>query len=418
MEQYLVQQLENLKEASYTLQSSSFEQRNHALKLIKQALLKNQSEIIAANKKDLEKMGEDDPLYDRLLLSEDRIAGICQEIDTVINLDDPLGRKLEEYDVPSGLHLKKVSVPLGVIGVIYEARPNVTVDVTSLCLKSGNCVLLRGSSNAYESNKALVKIIQQALEDSEIPTNSIALLEPDRKLAQQMMKADQYLDLIIPRGSASLIQTVRAESSVPTIETGASVVHTFVDESADIHMACDIIFNEKTRRPSVCNSLDTVLVHQNIAEAFLPELTKTFLESGTVFNCDEKSYQIIKDLYPAEQTTANANQYFDKEFLSLEMNVAFVESLDEAIEHIRKYSLKHSESIVTSDEVNAQKFLQEVDAACVYVNTSTAFSDGAQFGLGAEIGISTQKLHARGPMGLKELTSYKWLVTSDGKVRN
>jgi glutamate-5-semialdehyde dehydrogenase len=417
MNKTLQKQLEHLKKASYKLQLSTTSQRNKALKKIKETLLKNIPIILKANKKDLAKMEENNPMRDRLFLDEKRIKSICSEIDVIIKLPDPLNRILEEYDAPSKIHLKKVSVPLGCIGVIYESRPNVTIDVTALCLKSGNGILLRGGSDAYESNKILVKLIHEALESTDIPKEAVQLLAPDRELVSEMMKANAYLDLIIPRGSMSLIQMVRENSTVPTIETGASVVHTFVDETADLEMACEIVHNEKTRRPSVCNSLDTVLIHEKIAPKFLKKLAEKMKPSDTILHTDKKIYEMLKDQYPKENLKADAEQNYDREFLSLQMNLHLVKNIDEAIEHIRTFSLKHSESIVTKNKKNAEKFLNEVDAACVYVNTSTAFSDGAQFGLGSEIGISTQKLHARGPMGLRELTSYKWLVTSKGAIR-
>lgn len=413
----LQSQLESLKKASYQLQLSSTAQRNNALKKIKTVLLKNTPLILKANKKDLAKMDEGNPMRDRLLLDEKRIKNICSEIDTVIKLPDPLNKVLEEATPPSKIHIKKITVPLGVIGVIYESRPNVTIDVTALCIKSGNAVLLRGGSDAYESNKVLTRLIHQALKSSDLPEHSVQLLEPNRELVTEMMKANGYLDLIIPRGSMGLIQMVRENSTVPTIETGASVVHTFVDESADLDMACDIVHNEKTRRPSVCNAVDTVLVHQKIAKKFLEKLAKKMSPSDTILHCDEKAFSLLKKIYPAENLLADAEKQYDREFLSLQMNIRIVKNIDDAITHIRKYSLKHSESIVTKNKKNADQFLQEIDAACVYVNTSTAFSDGAQFGLGTEIGISTQKLHARGPMGLRELTSYKWLVSSKGLIR-
>lgn len=414
----LKSQLQSLKEASYTLQLSSTENRNHALELIKEALTKNTSRILEANQKDLAKMKEDDPLYDRLMLDEQRMKGICLELENVMKLDDPLDIILEESTGPSDIQLKKISVPLGCIGVIYEARPNVTIDVTSLCLKSGNAVMLRGSSSAYESNQVIVEVIQSALAKSHIPKEAVQLLELDRELATEMMKANDYLDLIIPRGSAKLIQHVRDNATVPTIETGASVVHTFIDKSANIKMACDIVHNEKTRRPSVCNALDTVLVHEDIAHEFIPALAKKLKDSGVKIHADIGAFEFFKDHYDNKLLMSDAEDHFDNEFLGLEMNVHIVEDINQAISHIRKYSLKHSESIVTEDPLHAKRFQKEIDAACVYVNTSTAFSDGAQFGLGAEIGISTQKLHARGPMALKELTSYKWLINSDGLIRS
>lgn len=413
----LQKQLEQLKKASYQLQLSTSAQRNKALKKMKESLLKNIPAILKANKKDLEKMEENNPMRDRLVLDEKRIKSICSEIDTIIKLPDPLNKVLEDYTPPSKIQIKKVTVPLGVIGVIYESRPNVTIDVTALCLKSGNAVLLRGGSDAYESNKVLTKLIHSALKSSDLPEQSVQLLEPNRELVAEMMKANGYLDLIIPRGSMGLIQMVRENSTVPTIETGASVVHTFIDESADLDMACNIVHNEKTRRPSVCNAVDTVLVHQKIAKKLLEKLAEKMKPSDTLLHCDDEAYGILKKHYPPENLTTDAHRQYDREYLSLQMNVRLVKNIDEAIAHIRTYSLKHSESIVTKNKKNADKFLREIDAACVYVNTSTAFSDGAQFGLGSEIGISTQKLHARGPMGLRELTSYKWLISSKGLIR-
>lgn len=417
MNKQLEEQLKALKEASYQLQTSSAQERNGALKQIKGSLLNNIPLILEANKKDLSKMSDTDPMFDRLLLTEERIESICSDLETVISLKDPLNRILDEYDAASGIHLKKVTVPIGVIGVIYESRPNVTIDVTALCLKSGNTILLRGSSSAYESNKVLTKLIHEALKQSDISENAVQLLDPDREIAAEMMKANEYLDLIIPRGGKNLIKRVREQASVPIIETGASVVHSFVDKTADLIMACNIIHNEKTRRPSVCNAVDTVLVHQDITEEFLPQLADKMKESQTILHCDNASYDILMNYYDGELLQQDVEEHFDHEFLNLEMNIHVVKNIDEAIQHIRQYSLKHSESIITEDKKNAEKFLKQVDAACVYVNTSTAFSDGAQFGLGAEIGISTQKLHARGPMALRELCSYKWLVSSEGLIR-
>lgn len=417
MNKFLLTSLQSLKQASYELALSTTVRRNHFLQVLAENLIKNIPSILQSNEKDLKKMDPLSPMRDRLLLTEKRIQSMAEDLTTIISLPDPLHQTLEERTVPSGIHVKKVTVPLGVMAVIYESRPNVTIDVASLCIKSGNAVLLRGGSEAYESNKILVKIIQEALEKAGLPKTSVLLLKPDRKFLAEMLTADEWLDLIIPRGGASLIKMVRQQTTIPVIETGASVVHTFVDESADIEMACNIIFNEKTRRPSVCNAVDTVLIHKKIAENFFPALAKKMMPSKTFLHTNEQSYLLLKKHYPPSLLKADAKKYFKTEFLSLQMNVVLVDSLDRALAHIRTYSLKHSESIVTRSEKNAKRFKAEVDAACVYVNTSTAFSDGAQFGLGAEIGISTQKLHARGPMGLRELTSYKWLVSSKGSIR-
>lgn len=411
------QLLNSAKQASSHLALTSLDDRNHALSLLREGLLESSATIIAANQKDLKKMKPVDPMIDRLMLNEKRIQSMANDLMTVIKLPDPLNRVLEDYTPPSGIHIKKISVPLGVIGIIYEARPNVTIDVASLCLKAGNAAVLRGGSAAYETNKALMTVIKKTLKKSSLPQDSVVLLPPDRKLLIPFLKANQYLDVIIPRGGADLIKMVRENATVPVIETGASVVHTFVDATADIAMACNIIWNEKTRRPSVCNAVDTILVHQGIAKKFLPELAQTMLPSRTVLHVDQKSYSTLKAYYAKELLIKDAEKQFATEFLSLQMNVAIVPTLDAALEHIAKYSLKHSESIVTKSRENAERFEREVDAACVYVNTSTAFSDGAQFGMGAEIGISTEKLHARGPMGLRELTSYKWIVESEGLTR-
>lgn len=404
-------------ESARALALTSLEARNSVLRFLHDELLANKKIILQANEKDVKRKDPNDPLLDRLLLTEKRIEGMSSELMTVIGLPDPLGKVLEEYVPPSGIQIKKVSVPIGVIAVIYESRPNVTIDVASLCLKSGNSVILRGGSDAYETNRTLTKLIQVALKKAALPTNSVTLLDPDRKKLEKLVRSHDQVDVIIPRGGASLIKWVRENATVPVIETGASVVHTFVDESADPAMACRIILNEKTRRPSVCNAVDTILIHEQCAKNFLPKLATTMLPSETLLHTDQKSYSILKACYPKKLLKKDARQHFATEFLSLEMNVRLVPGIDEALRHIRTYSLKHSESIVTRDEGNARRFQEEVDAACVYVNTSTAFSDGAQFGLGSEIGISTQKLHARGPMGLEALTSYKWLITSAGKIR-
>jgi len=406
-----------IAQSSQQLALASLETRNRVLRFLRKELLQNKKIILQANEKDVKKKDSKDPMLDRLLLTEKRIESMASELETVIGLPDPLGKVLEDYTPPSGIQIKKITVPIGVIAVIYESRPNVTIDVASLCLKSGNCVILRGGSDAYETNRALTKLIQVALKKAGMPTNTVTLLDPGRNKLKKLVRSHELVDVIIPRGGASLIKWVRENATVPVIETGASVVHTFVDESANIPMACRIIVNEKTRRPSVCNAVDTILVHEKIARKFLPKLAKTMLPSQTILHSDQKSYSILNRAYPAKLLKKDAKKHFATEFLSIQMNVALVPSLDAALRHIRKFSLKHSESIVTKNKANAKRFQQEVDAACVYVNTSTSFSDGAQFGLGSEIGISTQKLHARGPMGLMALTTYKWFIRSNGFIR-
>lgn len=371
-------------------------------------------EILDANQQDLAKMDPKDPKYDRLLLTEERLMSILGEVKQVKNLSSPLGHILEEKILDNGLELRKISVPLGVLGVIYEARPNVTFDVFCLALKSGNALVLKGGSDAGHSNEAIMKVIHQALEKNGIPTAAFLLLPPDRKATQALLEAVGYVDIIIPRGSQGLIDFVRANSKVPVIETGAGIVHTYVDETADLEKGKAIILNAKTRRPSVCNSLDCLIIHQNRLNA-LSQLIAPLLEKDVLIFADEKAYTSLPShplIKPAEAA------HFGTEFLSLKMAIKTVENLDQALDHIAQYSSKHSEAIISENPENIEHFLNEVDAAAVYANASTAFTDGNQFGLGAEIGISTQKLHARGPMALKELTSYKWVVRGNGQIRS
>lgn len=375
--------------------------------------LKNSSFLLQENQKDLDRMEKSNPMYDRLLLTESRIAGIAAEIRQVASLDSPLGILLEEKTLENGLHLRKSTVPLGVVGIIYEARPNVTFDVFTLALKSGNGLVLKGGSDADFSNRAIMSLIHQVLEIHGLPKEAFQLLPPDRAATKALLEAVGFVDVIIPRGSQGLINFVRENAKVPVIETGAGIVHTFVDESADLEKASAIIHNSKTRRPSVCNSLDCLIVH----EAILPNLEKLIhplLQSGVQVFADEKSFASLPAHSQIEKATP---EHFGTEFLSLKLSIKTVSSLDEALDHIATYSSKHSEAIVSETESHIQRFLLEVDAAAVYANASTAFTDGNQFGLGAEIGISTQKLHARGPMALRELTSYKWIVQGNGQIR-
>lgn len=369
--------------------------------------------LLGENQKDLDRMDQTNPMYDRLLLSEARIKGIAAEILQVNNLPSPLGIKLEEKILENGLHLSKVTVPLGVIGIIYEARPNVTFDVFTLALKSGNGLVLKGGSDADFSNRAILELIHQVLERHSIPTRAFQLLPADRTATKALLEAVGFVDVIIPRGSQGLIDFVRQNAKVPVIETGAGIVHTYVDETADLPKAKAILHNSKTRRPSVCNSLDCLIVHESQL-GNLQDLIQPMLNSGVQVFADEKALGVLEknpQIQPAQP------EHFGTEFLSLKMSVKTVKDLDEALDHIAAYSSRHSEAIVSEEQQHIDRFLLEVDAAAVYANASTAFTDGNQFGLGAEIGISTQKLHARGPMALRELTSYKWVVRGEGQTR-
>jgi glutamate-5-semialdehyde dehydrogenase len=371
--------------------------------------------ILDANQQDLAKMDSSDPRYDRLRLTESRILDIIAEIKQVNALPSPIGRQLEAKTLPNGLSLKKITVPLGVIGIIYESRPNVTIDVFTLAIKSGNALILKGGSDAHETNTALVKLIHQALEHHQLPKTIVHLLPPDRTATQALLQAVGLVDVIIPRGSQGLIEFVRKNSLVPVIETGAGIVHTYFDKSGDLTKGKRIIFNAKTRRPSVCNSLDCLLVHQERLPDLM-QLVHPLLEYGVSIYADEQAYPLIHTNFP-ENTHPAGPDHFGTEFLSLKLAVKIVPDLEAAIMHIHQYSSKHSEAIIAEDENSILSFHQQVDAAAVYANASTAFTDGNQFGMGAEIGISTQKLHARGPMGLHELTSYKWIVRGDGQIR-
>ena len=370
--------------------------------------------LLEANRRDLERMDPQNPMYDRLLLNESRIKSIANEMLQVKNLPSPLGILLEKKTLENGLELSKVTVPLGVIGIIYEARPNVTFDVFTLALKSGNGLVLKGGSDADFSNRAILSLIHQVLEKHGVPTEAFQLLPPDRAATKALLEAVGYVDVIIPRGSQSLIDFVRQNAKVPVIETGAGIVHTYVDETADLEKAKAILHNAKTRRPSVCNSLDCLIIHESrLGE--LSELIQPMLESGVAVFADEKAFAKLPS---SPQIHTALPEHFGTEFLSLKLSIKTVQNLDEALDHIAIYSSKHSEAILSENPEAIERFLNEVDAAAVYANASTGFTDGNQFGLGAEIGISTQKLHARGPMALRELTSYKWIVRGSGQVRD
>jgi glutamate-5-semialdehyde dehydrogenase len=408
--------LERTHTASAEVRRLTDTQKKGILNRLAEVLVENTEQVLIENQKDLLRMDLADPKYDRLKLTESRIKDLADSMREVANLTDPSGQILVERELDNGLKIKTIAVPMGVIGVIFEARPNVTVDVTALCLRSGNAVVLRGGSDAFDSNTYLVSLVHGVLREFSVNTDCITLLPPDRELVKELLTATRYVDLIIPRGSESLIQFVRKHSLVPTIETGAGVCHTYVEASADLQKAANIVINAKVTRPSVCNSLDTVVVDEAIAEAFLPMLYQGFKEWNVEVFADEKAYPIFAEIdYPYLQK-ASSND-FGREFLDYKCSVKVVSGISEAIEHISKYSSRHSEAIVSQNQAYCQQFIQEIDAAAVYANASTRFTDGGQFGLGAEIGISTQKLHARGPFALEKLVTEKWIVTGDGQVR-
>jgi glutamate-5-semialdehyde dehydrogenase len=409
------------KAASRKLAFLPTEVKNKALLGIADAIITRQDEILAANKhdyKESEASGMSAAMLDRLMLNSSRLEGIANDVRTVAALPDPVAEIIEERTLPNGLHLSKKRVPLGVIGAIYESRPNVTVDISALCLKSGNAVILRGGKEALRSNLALAGVVQEAAYKLGIPEGAVQIIEStDRALVDYMLKMKGVIDLIIPRGGAGLIKSVAENAAMPVLTGGIGVCHTYVDKSADLNKAVAIAYNAKVQRPTVCNALDTLLVHVKIAPQYLPLIAQEWAKAGVEMHCDKRTLSILGTVPSLKLVPAKAEDW-GKEFLALIAAIKIVDSLDEALEHIERYGSGHSEAIVAEDKSAAERFLNEVDAACVYANASTRFTDGAQFGLGAEIGISTQKFHARGPMALKELTSYKWLIVGDGHVRS
>lgn len=408
--------LEAVKLASRKLALLDSKKINEVLISVADAAIDKTDVILKANQLDLQLMDSSNPKYDRLKLTAERIMDIASDIRNVASLPSPLGNIIYEDVRPNGLKLKKVSVPFGVIGVIYEARPNVSFDVFSLCLKSGSACVLKGGSDAYHSNMAIADVIKGVLSKFGLDTNIVCLLPTDRETTSELLHANGYVDLIIPRGSSNLINFVRSESTVPVIETGAGICHTYFDLAGDLDKGARIINNAKTRRVSVCNALDCLLVHADRLSD-LPQLCSPLSSNNVLIYADKPSYQALSGFYPADLLLHATPESYGTEFLDYKMAIKTVNSVDEAIGHIFKYSSKHSECIVTEDKKAAQYFQRAVDAACVYVNAPTSFTDGAQFGLGAEIGISTQKLHARGPMGLKEITTYKWIIEGNGQIR-
>lgn len=406
----------NAAAAKKSLISADTEKKNAALQKIAEALLAHSSEIIEANAADLKAARENGmsvSMQDRLMLNNDRIKGISDAVSELIKLEDPIGRVDNGSVRPNGLRITKVRVPMGVIGMIYESRPNVTADAATLCLKTGNAVILRGGKEAYNSNKCICNIMRDAVEKAGFPKDIIQFVDDTtREVTTELMKCNKYLDLLIPRGGAGLIRAVTQNATVPVIETGTGNCHIYIDKSADIEMGVNITDNGKTQRPSVCNALETLLVHKDIAEKFLPAVKAKLDEHNVELRGCPETVRILGDC-----VTPATDDDYATEFGDYIMAVKVVNDIDEAIEHIGKYSTGHSECIVTNDLKNAEKFKQEVDSACVYVNASTRFTDGGMFGFGAEIGISTQKLHARGPMGLYEITSNKYLIDGNGQIR-
>jgi glutamate-5-semialdehyde dehydrogenase len=404
------------KKASSSLSVASTSQKDAALEAIAQLLVDSTSDIVSANKKDLEKAKTDglsEGLQDRLMLNAERIAALASSMQKIVALPDPIGEVVRGMALPNGLKLSQVRVPFGVIGAIYEARPNVTVDITALALKSGNAVVLRGGSAAENTNIALVKVLQKGLSKAGLSSDLIQTVDDyGREGANEMMAARGLIDVLIPRGSAGLIKAVVEGSKVPVIETGDGVTHLFIDDSANPDWAVEIVHNSKVQRPATCNALETLLVHQAVAGSLLPKVLKKLADSGVKIHGDEQTVALFPTAVAATEDDWNAEYY------SLDLAVRVVSDLDQALEHIEKYSTHHTEVIITDNQVNAERFLAEVDSAVVMVNAASRFTDGGQFGFGAEVGISTQKLHARGPMGLQELTATKWLVRGSGQTRN
>jgi glutamate-5-semialdehyde dehydrogenase len=394
--------------------------KNNALKNIAQGLLDNKEEILRANELDCREAaisGMNTAMLDRLVLTEERIQSMAADVMSIVDLSDPIGEFIEMRTLPNGLLLGKKRVPIGVIAAIYESRPNVTIDISCLCLKSGNAIILRGGKETISSNRVLVRLASEAIERAGVPSGAIQLIEnTDHALVSHLLKMRDIIDLVIPRGGAELINFVRDNATMPVVAGGIGVCHAYVDKIADIAKAVAIIYNAKVQRPTVCNALDTILVHRNIAASYLPGIAEALAQAGVEMHCDPDSLDILKKMTGIKLLAA-IDEDWGKEFLALIAAIKVVNSLDEALEHITTHGSGHSELIITEDYSAAMRFLNEVDAACVYVNASTRFTDGAQFGMGAEVGISTQKMHARGPLGLKEITSYKWIIFGNGQVR-
>ena len=408
------------KAASRRMAYLSAEVKNKALNNVAEDLLAKSDEILAANQidyKEGEASGMSAAMLDRLMLSTSRLESIAQDVLAVAALPDPVGEIFDMRTLPNGLQVGRKRVPLGVIGAIYESRPNVTIDISALCLKSGNAIILRGGKEAIHSNRALAGVVHDAFIRGGVPDGAVQFIEnTDRALVNHLLKMGNIIDLLIPRGGAELIKFVRENATMPVVSGGVGVCHTYVDKSADVNKAVAIAFNAKVQRPTVCNALDTLLVHADIAERCLPMIAAEWAKAGVEMHCDKRALSILKS-HPSLKLSPSVDEDWGKEFLALVAAIKVVDSLDEALEHIERYGSGHSEAIITEEYQAAMRFLNEVDAACVYANASTRFTDGGQFGLGAEVGISTQKMHARGPLGVKELTTYKWIVFGSGQVR-
>lgn len=401
--------------AKYALQKLTATEKNKALLHASEALLSHTEEILSANENDIKagkEKGMHEGLLDRLALTETRIAAMAEGLRQIAALEDPIGEIMDTFIRPNGLKISKVRVPLGVIGIIYESRPNVTADAFGLCFKAGNAVILKGGSDALLSNKAITVVLRNALQESGICADALQLIDSgDREITKAFMKMKEYVDVLIPRGGAGLIRSVVENSTIPVIETGTGNCHIYVDREADLNMAAGIIINAKTQRIGVCNACESLVIHKDIKDAFLPVLAEGLRAHHVEMRGDEAVREVLSDCLPATE------EDYASEYLDYIISMKTVADVDEAIAHINKYNTKHSEAIITKNELTAEKFLKEIDAACVYVNASTRFTDGFEFGFGAEIGISTQKLHARGPMGLKELTSYKYQIHGNGQIR-
>ncbi len=408
--------LQKTQQAAATVRQLSDAQRSKLLNNLASLVEQSQALIMSENQKDLDLMDKADAKYDRLLLTESRIQSLADSLREVALLPDPTGEILVEKNLANGLNIKKIAVPMGVVGVIYESRPNVTIDVASLCLRSGNACVLKGGKEAHFSNQCLVSLIHRALNEFGIANEAVLLLPTDRKFTEELLKATRFVDIIIPRGSDALIQFVRQNSLIPTIETGAGVVHIFVEKSADLVKAKEIIVNARVSRPSVCNSLDCAVIDEAIIDDFLPMLVEDFKKWNVEIYADEPSYAVFDKIGYKKLHKANAED-FGKEWLDYKISIKTVKNIDEALLHIQAFSSRHSEAILTENKAFAERFLAEVDAAAVYHNASTRFTDGGVFGLGAEIGISTQKLHARGPFALEKLVTEKWVILGNGQVR-
>ena len=411
----------NAKAASRVLASITTEQKNNALLLIANELESQSAAVLTQNQQDLDDgkaAGLSEAILDRLLLNEVRIAALAADIRKVVGLNDPVGTLIDARVLPNGMRLSKRRTPIGVLAVIYEARPNVTIDIATLTLKTGNTVILRGGSETLRSNLALVDIIQSALDKADLPLAAVQVVaDPDRALVRELLRLDRYVDMIIPRGGKGLHRLCLEQSTIPVITGGIGICHIYVDESADLDRALDIIENSKVQRPSVCNALDTLLVHQAVATEFIPQIAARLAHSKVELRAAPKALNILKSSKHNAQVTPAGAKDFDQEWLALILGVKVVDNLDQAIAHVHQHSTEHSESILTNDWSNANRFVDEINSAAVYVNASTRFTDGGQFGLGAEVAVSTQKLHARGPLGLEELTTYKWIGIGDGHIR-